>query len=155
MSDLILYTTEDGQCQITLRAKGQTVWLTQREMARLFDVSTDNVGLHLKNIYEDGELDRSATTEESSVVHIERSWVDRMDYFDNKLTRIHFPLLNNAGSVSHEQIQKEVSELYLEYDRQRKIEEVKQADMEDEAELKALEEKLKKRTTLSPKRKTK
>lgn len=71
MSDLILYVTEDGHSQIKLRAKGQTVWLTQREMAQLFDVSTDNVGLHLKNIFEDGELSREATTEESSVVQTE------------------------------------------------------------------------------------
>lgn len=71
MSDLVLYTTEDGRSQIKLRAKDQTVWLTQREMAQLFDVSTDNVGLHLKNIFEDGELSREATTEESSVVQNE------------------------------------------------------------------------------------
>ena len=68
MTDLILYTTEDGKIQIKLRTKDQTVLLTQREMAELFDVSTDNVGLHLKNTFEDGELSREATTEESSVV---------------------------------------------------------------------------------------
>ena len=71
MNDLILYTTEDGRSQIKLRAKSETVWLSQREMAELFDVSTDNVGLHLKNVFEDGELSREATTEESSVVQIE------------------------------------------------------------------------------------
>lgn len=71
MSGLILYTTDDGKSQIQLRAKDQTVWLSQREMAELFDVSTDNVGLHLKNIYEDGELSREATAEESSVVQTE------------------------------------------------------------------------------------
>jgi hypothetical protein len=71
MSSLILYTTDDGKSRIQLRAKDQTVWLSQREMAELFDVSTDNVGLHLKNIYEDGELSRQATTEESSVVQTE------------------------------------------------------------------------------------
>jgi hypothetical protein len=71
MSGLILYTTDDGKSQIQLRAKDQTVWLSQREMAELFDVSTDNVGLHLKNIYEDGELSRDATAEESSVVQTE------------------------------------------------------------------------------------
>jgi len=67
MNDLILYTTEDGRSQIKLRAKDQTVWLTQRDMAQLFDVSTDNVGLHLKNIFAEGELDEQAVTEESSV----------------------------------------------------------------------------------------
>ncbi|MGA0573016.1 virulence RhuM family protein [Variovorax sp. VNK109] len=73
MSELILYTTEDGRSQIKLRARDETVWLSQREMAELFDVSTDNVGLHLKNVYEDGELGREATTEESSVVQTEGS----------------------------------------------------------------------------------
>jgi len=67
MTGLILYSTEDGKTQIKLRAKDQTVWLTQREMAELFDVSTDNVGLHLKNIFADGELEVNSVTEESSV----------------------------------------------------------------------------------------
>jgi len=71
MSELILYSTEDGRSQIKLRTKSKTVWLSQREMAELFDVSTDNIGLHLKNIFEDGELTREATTEDSSVVQTE------------------------------------------------------------------------------------
>lgn len=71
MNDLILYTTEDGTSRIQLRAKGQTVWLSQREMAELFAVSSDNIGLHLKNIYEEAELTREATTEDSSVVQLE------------------------------------------------------------------------------------
>jgi hypothetical protein len=66
-SNLILYTTEDGKSQIKLRAKSETVWLSQGEMAPLFDVSTDNVGLHLKNIFSDGELEGNSVTEESSV----------------------------------------------------------------------------------------
>ena len=64
---LILYTTDDGKSQIQLRSQGQTVWLTQRDMAALFDVSTDNIGLHLKNIFAEGELDEDAVTEDSSV----------------------------------------------------------------------------------------
>lgn len=73
MNDLILYITEDGRSQIKLRPVRRTVWLTHREMAELFDVSVDNIGPHLKNIYQDGELIREATTEESSVVQTEGS----------------------------------------------------------------------------------
>ena len=73
MNELILYTTEDGRSQIQLRANQNTVWLAQRDMAALFDVSVDNIGLHLKNIYQDRELLREATTEESSVVQTEGS----------------------------------------------------------------------------------
>lgn len=68
---LILYTTDDGKSRIQLRAEQETVWLSQRQMADLFDVSQDNIGLHLKNIYADGELRREATAEESSVVQTE------------------------------------------------------------------------------------
>lgn len=65
MTDLILYTTEDGRSQIKLRAHDQTVWLTQLEMAELFDATKQNVSLHLKNIFEDGELDADSVVKES------------------------------------------------------------------------------------------
>ena len=65
MNDLILYTTGDGRSQITLRAQEQTVWLTQLEMAELFDATKQNISLHLKNIFEDGELDADSVVKES------------------------------------------------------------------------------------------
>lgn len=73
MTDLILYTTEDGRSQIKLRAQEQTVWLTQLEMAELFDATKQNISLHLKNLFEDGELDPAATVKESLTVQIEGS----------------------------------------------------------------------------------
>jgi hypothetical protein len=65
MSELILYTTEDGRSQIKLRADQQTVWLTQLEMAELFDATKQNISLHLKNVFEDGELDTGSVVKES------------------------------------------------------------------------------------------
>lgn len=49
---IALYVAPDGSMQINVRFEADTVWLTQRQMAELFDTTTDNVGLHLKNIYE-------------------------------------------------------------------------------------------------------
>lgn len=69
--NIILYETEDGRQTVQLRFVDSTVWLSQRQMAGLFNVSQDNIGLHLKNIYADGELREEATAEESSVVQIE------------------------------------------------------------------------------------
>jgi len=65
MRDIILYTTEDGRSQIQLRTENQTVWLTQLEMAELFDATKQNISLHLKNLFEDGELDEGAVVKES------------------------------------------------------------------------------------------
>ncbi|MBA4284056.1 MAG: hydroxyacid dehydrogenase [Xanthomonadaceae bacterium] len=62
---LILYTTDDGRSQIKLRADQQTVWLTQLEMAELFDASKQNISLHLKNLFEDRELDEQAVVKDS------------------------------------------------------------------------------------------
>ena len=71
MTQFILYTSDDGKSHIQLRADGQTVWLTQLEMAELFTASKQNVSLHLKNIYHDGELDVGATVKESLTVQPE------------------------------------------------------------------------------------
>ena len=71
MNELILYTTEDGRSQIKLRADQQTVWLTQLEMAELFDATKQNISLHLKNLFQDGELDPVATVKESLTVQTE------------------------------------------------------------------------------------
>ena len=68
MNDVILYTTEDGRSHIKLRAQEQTVWLTQFEMAELFDATKQNISLHLKNVFDDGELDPAATVKESLTV---------------------------------------------------------------------------------------
>lgn len=65
MNDLILYTTEDGRSQIKLRAQEETVWLTQLEMAELFDATKQNISLHLKNLFRDGELDSDSVVKES------------------------------------------------------------------------------------------
>ena len=65
MNELILYTTEDGRSQIKLRADQQTVWLTQLDMAELFDATKQDISLHLKNIFQDGELDPAAVVKDS------------------------------------------------------------------------------------------
>lgn len=70
---LILYTTEDGKSQIQLRAEQETVWITQLEMAELFDTSKQNISLHLKNIFDDNELLHEATVKDSLTVQTEGS----------------------------------------------------------------------------------
>ena len=71
MSDLILYTTEDGKTQIDLRLQDGTVWLTQLQIAELFQATKQNISLHLINIFEDGELNQEATVKESLTVQTE------------------------------------------------------------------------------------
>ena len=70
-NSIIIYQPHTDQPAIDVRLEGETVWLSQRQMSVLFDTSSDNVGLHLKNIYAEGELLEEATTEDFSVVRQE------------------------------------------------------------------------------------
>ena len=65
--NIILYTSDDGQIKLDVSTDGETVWLSQKQMAQLFDCSTDNIGLHLKNVFDEGELKEISVSEESSV----------------------------------------------------------------------------------------
>lgn len=60
-SEIILYQTEDGRTRIQCRFESETIWLTQALMAELFQMTPQNVTLHLKSICDEGELDESAT----------------------------------------------------------------------------------------------
>ncbi|WP_017429718.1 virulence RhuM family protein [Vreelandella jeotgali] len=63
--ELIFYRSDDGRAEVHLRAEGNTVWLTQAEMAELFDTSKQNVSLHVRNILKEKELSDSSVVKES------------------------------------------------------------------------------------------
>lgn len=69
----LMYNTPEENVSVNAVIKDETIWLTQKAMAELFGCTTDNISLHLKNIYADGELDESSTTEEFSIVQQEGS----------------------------------------------------------------------------------
>lgn len=71
MSDVILYTSDDGKTKIDLRLQDGTVWLSQLQIAELFQTSKHNISIHTKNVFEDGELTKEATVKESLTVQKE------------------------------------------------------------------------------------
>ena len=66
--EIAIFHTEDGAAKVQIQAvvKNETIWLTQKAMGELFGCSTDNIGLHLKNIFTSGELDELSVTEKNS-----------------------------------------------------------------------------------------
>lgn len=70
-SEILLYQTEDGQTKIDVRLEEENVWLSQVQMAELFQTSKQNVSLHIKNIYEEGELDEISTVKDYLTVQTE------------------------------------------------------------------------------------
>ena len=70
-SELILYQTEDGQTRIECRFEKENVWMTQALMAELFQTTPQNITLHLKAIFEEGELAEAATCKDYLQVRAE------------------------------------------------------------------------------------
>ncbi len=66
-AEFLMFTADSRQDGLEVRFQDETVWLTQKLMAELFQCSTDNISLHLKNIFKDGELLKKSVTEEFSV----------------------------------------------------------------------------------------
>ncbi len=83
-SQIIIYQTEDGKIKLDVRLENETVWLTQKLMAELFQTTPQNITIHLKNIYEEGELSEEATCKDFLQVQKEGSRnVERAQKFYN------------------------------------------------------------------------
>ena len=70
-SQIIIYQTENGETKLDVRFQDETVWLTQKMMAELFQTSVPNINMHLKNIFEEGELEEYRTIKEFLIVQQE------------------------------------------------------------------------------------
>lgn len=71
--EFLIYQTEDDQTRLQVRVESETVWLSQRDMAELFQTSKQNVSLHIQNIFDDQELQPAATVKEYLTVQTEGS----------------------------------------------------------------------------------
>jgi len=67
-NQITVYETSDGKINIEVLYQDENIWLSQKQMAELFDCSKDNISLHLKNIFSEKELEEQATSEDFSVV---------------------------------------------------------------------------------------
>lgn len=70
-SEILLYQTEDGQTRIDVRIEEETVWLSQVQMVELFQTTKQNISLHIKNIFEEGELEEISTVKDYLTVQTE------------------------------------------------------------------------------------
>jgi hypothetical protein len=70
-NQLILYQTEDDKTRLEVRLQDESVWLTQAQMAALFDTTVPNINIHIKNIYDENELSDEATIKDYLIVQKE------------------------------------------------------------------------------------
>lgn len=128
-SSIIIYQTEDGRSKIETRLQDETVWLTQAQLCELFQKSKATISEHIKNIFEEGELDepavvrdfRTTATEGKNYLNTDelnllnrkpmymKDWIERLDDF---LRMTGNEILHHAGLVSHQQMLKKAKGEY-------------------------------------------
>lgn len=106
----ILYSSPEADVKVMALVKEETVWLTQKAMAELFDCSADNISLHLKNVFASGELEKKSVTEEISATAS-----------DGKNYRMNFYNLDGNGKVGRDQADEKAFEEYEIFNRTQKI----------------------------------
>jgi len=70
-TNLLIYQTEDGNTKIDVKLETETVWMTQKAIAELYQKSASTINEHIKNIYKEGELEEEATLRKNRIVQSE------------------------------------------------------------------------------------
>ena len=70
-SEILLHQTSDGQTKIDVRFEKETVWISQKQMVELFQITKQNVSLHIRNIFKEGELDKISVVKDYLTVQTE------------------------------------------------------------------------------------
>ena len=81
--ELIIYSTEDGKTKISVRLQDENIWLTQAQMAQLFNTTVANINIHIKNIFKENELTENATIKDYLIVQKEgtREVIRKIAYY--------------------------------------------------------------------------
>ena len=97
-SQIVIYKDQNGQAKIDVRFDGDTVWLSQKQMAELFDCSVDNISLHLKNIFKEAELSEKSVVEESSVTAVDGKKYDVKHYNLDAIISVGYRINSKRGT---------------------------------------------------------
>lgn len=79
-SNIILYQTEDGRTRVQVRLENESVWLTQKLMAELFQTSVQNVSAHIQNLFSEGELDPKSVIKDFLITAADRKTYSTQHY---------------------------------------------------------------------------
>ena len=71
MNNMIIYTSKDGNIKVDVNVLDENIWMSQDTIAKLYDTTKNNISIHMKNIFEEGELEKSSTVKKFLTVQKE------------------------------------------------------------------------------------
>jgi len=116
-TQLLIYQAENGETKLGVRLEDETVWLTQKMIAKLYQTTKQNISLHIQNVYKEGELESEATVKKYLTVRQEgdREVTRMLDYYNLDMIisvgyRVGVPFYNNEDKNKFKQSLFEVVE---------------------------------------------
>lgn len=120
--EIVIYQTDDGDTKIDVRFVDETVWLTQAQLCELYQTSKSNVSEHIKNIFEEGELEENSvvrkfrtTADDGKTYNVTYYNLDMIISLGYRIKSVNRKLLTGAGSVSHKQALEKAKSEYRKY----------------------------------------
>lgn len=135
---VIIYKTVDGKTTVNLFAKEGSVWMNQSQLAELFDTSVANISTHISNILKEKELQDISvikdylTTASDGKEYMVSFWKESVNRILNSLDK---NILISSGTITNQQMEEHVSQVYTNFDNNRKSIDATLADAQDLAEL--------------------
>jgi hypothetical protein len=103
MSEIIIYQAADGVTKIETKLEGETVWLTNLQLSRLFGVTKSTISEHIKNIFDEGELEYDSTVRKFRTVATNNKVYDMEHYNLDVIISLERPELADSGKISRDQ----------------------------------------------------
>lgn len=121
--EFLLYHSADEEVSVKVIVKDETIWLTQRAMAALFGCSTDNISLHLKNVFADGELEKNSVTEKISATAVDGKKYNTQFYNLDAIISVGYRVTSRRATQFRiwQQITDIFAECSIDYDKDSKI----------------------------------
>ncbi len=157
-NSIIIYHTDDGKSSVVLYANDGQVWMNQKQMAELFATSVPNINIHINNILKENELDPNSVIKDYLTTASDGKRYEVTFYSLDMILAVGFrvrskrgtqfrqkAILQGAGSITTAEMEKQVENIYADFDQRRRAFDALETDREDVIELRAIEEQVKRR----------
>jgi hypothetical protein len=101
-SELLIYQTDDGETRITIRFENGTVWLTQEQIAELFQRNQSVISRHIKNVFADGELEQESNMQKMHIANSDKpvAYDKYKERIKNEITKVEIGFMKQLESTS-------------------------------------------------------
>lgn len=143
MYNIVIYSTENGKSKLEVLLENETIWLNQKQIAELYNKSKSTISEHIKNIFEEEELERDSVVRKFRTTASDGKNYD-VEYYNLEMIIVNRDVLEDRGKISKKEADQKAKSEYEKYSKLRRIQKEKEAEREHFKSLESIAKKGKK-----------